>query len=527
MTGEAAMIHRRIALACRAAAVACALLAAAPVAARRGEPPYSRTDPAKLAAAIETITLGRIDAAALREREDAGTRAASGAIAKKLRVAETRLVAVAAATHGTWDRLDDGSSLWRIAVRVDGATDLHLGFGRFALPEGATLHLIGADDYFQGPYTNADGIDGRFRAPVIPGDTVRIELHLPPGTTIADARLELDEVGAGFRDLFGRDDKDGSPGAAAACNVNVVCPLGQPYLDQARGVAYYEFDSTDEDGNPGVYICTGTLIADVPRDFRNFVLTAAHCVSTASEAASMVLYWNYQSTQCSTLTPPPGGYFNDDQHGARLRATRADADFTLVELSTAPDPDWNLYYVGWDAGGAAPDATIGLHHPRGDATKVTAGPQPFTIDNCIGTGGTSHGTHWEAGPYSQGTTQGGSSGSGLFVAVGNGAGADRRLIGVLSGGLAACNGSMPNLESDCYGKFASAWNGPSASSRLRDWLDPQDTGTTSVAGSDPGQAPAELTPELENHRAAILRGANRPPWVLPQFDGGTSAARPR
>jgi lysyl endopeptidase len=210
-------------------------------------------------------------------------------------------------------------------------------------------------------------------------------------------------------------------------------------------------------------------------------------VASATEANSMVVYWNYQSTVCGALVAPPGGYFNDDQHGASLRATRADADFALVELLQTPNPAWDVYYAGWDASGAMPSGTIGIHHPSGDVKKVTAGPAPGTIDNCIGTGGASANTHWETGPYSQGTTEGGSSGSGLFVKAGNGSGRDRLLIGTLSGGLAACSDSsptQPNNETDCYGKLASAWNGSSASSRLRDWLDPANTGALIGAGID-------------------------------------------
>ena len=37
-----------------------------------------------------------------------------------------------------------------------------------------------------------------------------------------------------------------------------------------------------------------------------------------------------------------------EDHDAR--ATRADVDFTLLELTGQPDDDWSLYYAGWDAG---------------------------------------------------------------------------------------------------------------------------------------------------------------------------------
>jgi lysyl endopeptidase len=451
-------------------------------AARHGEPPYSLAEPAKLARSVPIENVGTIDAALRRAQADARRTATSALPTKRLAVADGFDVSIDSNANGVWDLLPDGSRLWRVGVRVAGATDLRLGFARFALPVGATLYVIGAGNDYQGPYMATDAGAGGFNSPPVAGDDATIELRIPPGSDAAGA-VELTRVSAGFRDLL-KQTQDAGPGTSGACNVNVVCPLGQPYPDDIRAVAYYEFIG-DEDH--GTFICSATLLADVPRDHKNYLLTAAHCVSSVTEANSMVVYWNYQSTQCNTLAAPAGGFFSDDQHGATLRATRADADFTLVELAQAPNPSWDVYYAGWDASGAEPSGTIGIHHPSGDVKKITAGPAPGTTDNCIGTGGASRNTHWETGPYAQGTTEGGSSGSGLFVKTGNGGGHDRLLIGTLSGGLAACsanNPAQPNNETDCYGKLASAWNGPGASSRLRDWLDPANTGTLIGAGID-------------------------------------------
>lgn len=471
-----------------ALAVAVALVCA-PAHARDGAPPWSFSHAAKALRAAPVDVVGTLDAAARRDAADAVARAA--APTKRLRTAD--IIAVALDTHrsGAWTTLADGSRLWRLTVEATGATDLRVAFSQFELPDGATLHVIGAGRFYQGPYTAADSIDGTFRSPVVPGDRATIELHVPVG---ADASLAIASVGAGFRDLFKHIDGTG-PGTSGACNVNVVCPLGAPYPDGRRAIAQYEYEDDDE---TGLYLCSGTLVADVPQDKRNLFLTAAHCVDSTSEAASMVLYWNYESASCSALVEPSDGFFSDDQHGAVLRATRADADFALVELSTAPAADWHVYYAGFDATNANPSGTIGLHHPYGDVKKITAGPAPGTTDNCIGTGGASANTHWETGPYTQGTTQGGSSGSGLFVVAGNGGGHDRRVIGVLSGGYADCsvsNPTQPNGETDCYGKLASAWNGSSAATRLRDWLDPAGTGALIGAGIDSAATPPPETPK--------------------------------
>ena len=468
----------------RAVLALAALAALVPAYARQGVPPYSFSHRAKSLQATPVEELGAIDAATRRHDTDAA--ALSGAPTKRLRTADAIAVDIDTARHGAWSDLADGSRLWRVEIHVEGATDLRLAFARFALPQGATLQLIGPDRYYQGPYTAADAFAGAFHSPVLPGDRATIELHVPAGVAMPPDAFALTSVGAGFRDLFRRDKAidDTGPGTSGPCNVNVVCPLGQPYPDQIRAAAYYEFTG-DEDH--ATYLCSGTLLADVPHDRKTYFLSAAHCVASGTETASMVVYWNYQSQTCSGTVPPPGGFFNDDQHGATLRATRADADFTLVQLSTAPDASWDVYYAGWDASGAAPSGTIGIHHPSGDVKKITAGPAPGTTDNCIDTGGSSSDTHWETGPYTQGTTEGGSSGSGLFATSATGGGRARLLIGSLSGGFAACDASdptQPNDETDCYGKLAAAWNGSGASSRLRDWLDPGNTGALTASGVD-------------------------------------------
>jgi len=131
------------------------------------------------------------------------------------------------------------------------------------------------------------------------------------------------------------------------------------------------------------------------------------------------------------------------------------------------------------------ETILAIHHPSGDVKKITAGPAPTTMDSCIATTTTAN-THWMTGPYTQGTTEGGSSGSGLFAVAGSG-GIAHHLIGTLSGGTAACSDAapgQPNDGFDCYGKLSVAWNGASASSRLRDWLDPGHTGATSADGID-------------------------------------------
>lgn len=478
--------------------------------ARRGEAPFSIGPMAKRGMVVPEFALPAIDPSAIRAAADAVAENPGEPHAKRLPIAVENTVALNPASDGLWQLMSDGSMLWRLRIRVPGATDLHLGFTGYDLVAGAALWVIGADDYYEGPYTADDR--GPLWVPMVPGDTATIELHVPAGARLDAGNLVLTSIGAGFRDLFRADVRTGVPGNSGPCNINVVCPLGQPYSAESRALAYYEFRA---DGG-GTFICTATLMNDVPGDRKNYVLTAAHCLSSAAEAASMRLYWNYQSTSCSANT---GISFAQNQTGTTLRATRADADFTLVELNQNPDPAWNLFHAGWDASNIAPSGSIGLHHPSGDVAKVTHNPTaPRTANNCIGTGGGSVNTHWNTGPYDQGTTEGGSSGSGLWIPANDASNNGKRLIGVLSGGTALCAGPVPDDGFDCYGKFSAAWSGPSPSSRLRDWLDPQSSGVMSIAGIDNVPSSSTLDPALAARVAAERQ-------AVPLRNGGRGLSR--
>ncbi|MEZ5462399.1 serine protease [Dokdonella sp.] len=472
------------------------LVLAQPIQARQGEAPYSIGATAKRGIQVPQVFLPAIDSAAARAAYDARMRDATHARTKRMAIAEGNPVELGPDTDGIWQTLEDGSSLWRLRVQVPGATDLHLSFDRYALPEGAALWVIGADDYYEGPYTAEDA--SPLSIPMVPGEAATIELRLAAGSQIGPGELTLTDVGAGFRNMFEVEPRLGIPGNSGPCNINVACPLGEPYTAEQRAIAYYEFRA-DDDGL--TYVCTATLMSDVPADRKNYVLTAAHCLSTQTEAASMRMYWNYRSTTCAGNS---GISFTQNQTGTTLRATRADADFTLVELNQAPDPSWNLFHAGWDATNIAPSGSIGIHHPSQDSLKINNSPvAPRTMNNCISTGGGSFNTHWRTGPYDQGTTEGGSSGSGLWIPSSSPGGSGRRLIGVLSGGTAACMGTVPDNGWDCYGKFSAGWDGPSASSRLRDWLDPAGTGALSIAGID-HNTPTPVDQEAEGSLAVRI-----------------------
>ena len=444
----------------------CCLVAAGSALGRQSAEPLSRQLDATRAAPSPLHRLTATDIDAERAR-------ASAKLAQREPFVIARVDDLALGLDdGRWQDVP-GGRLWRTTIASAGATDLSFGFSQFRLPQGASLWIV-ADDpllpgYYQGAYTAADNPrSGEFWTPVVPGEQATIELFVP-----TDARGELAlGIGAaarGFQDVFklrggpGMRPKDGQ----GSCNIDVACSQGNPYRDVQRSVVVYSYRESGD-----MPACTGTLLNDVPRSFRPYVLTASHCgIETPS---SVVTYFNYESPSCGALS---GGSLNQSVSGATIRAyTNPDiADSGLLELSSKPPASFNVYYAGWDRSGNVPSGTtFGIHHPQAQEKAISFNQDALVVGSNCTSGSTNNNTHWYM-DWEQGTTEPGSSGSALFDQ-------NRRVIGYLSGGAAACNNRQGE---DCYGRFSFAWTGQPGNQNLAPWLDPNNTGALAVDGADP------------------------------------------
>lgn len=438
-------------------AVLCVLCLAASVEARTGAPPASRTRNLKPVTEVEPWVVPGIDARkalADASKEDKPL---------PVKIAEPFDTQVEVLSLGTWEMLPDGGQVWRLHVQCEGATDLNFGFSQFELPEGATLHIVSPDhDYCQGPYTSRDNKPhGQFWSPVVPGDNAILEVYLPAGVDRWPT-LVLSRVGRGFRNLF----KIGTAAEkAGACNIDVICPDGDGWRDDIRSVAVYTVG--------GTWTCSGTLIMNARRDFKDYFLTANHCGVGVAEAMSVVVYWNFESPSCGALG---GGSLADNQSGAIFRAAKFEEDFCLLELEDEPAASFNVYYAGWDRSGGSPTGAVAIHHPNTDEKAISFCTNVLVADRYLGTDGTVN--HWKIPKWFKGTTEPGSSGSGLWDARAH------LLVGQLHGGYAACTDTN---ASDWYGQFSESWDaGAAATNRLQNWLDPDNTATMRVYGANTG-----------------------------------------
>ncbi len=407
--------------------------------------------------------------------------------AKPLKFATPNPTKITTKSHGIWTDIT-GGKIWNLRFSSKNATDINFGFTKFHLPKGVELYLLSfADDpvYYDGPYTSEDNQSYKqFWSAPLPGGDVAIELFVPDYVK-ESIELELTRVSTGFRDVFKRYNGDGLIPKQGSCNNDVVCPVGDPWRSEIQSVSRYTIN--------GSGLCTGSLIMDAERSFTPYYLTAAHCGLTPSVAPTVVTFWNYESINCGDLS---GGSLLQTVSGATFKARRVDVDMSLIELSSAPPQSFNPYFSGWDNSGITPTGSVGIHHPNGDEKAISFNTDPLTTQNSCVASIPGINSHWEVNNWEDGTTEPGSSGSGLWDPD------THLLVGFLSGGAASC-GNPGGL--DCYGKFSVAWDdGSGAAFNLKPWLDPNNTGVTSVAGSDP--IPFSLT--LDNASIEVCNGDN-------------------
>lgn len=360
-------------------------------------------------------------------------------------------------THGN-------ATIFRTVVRCPGAVSMNFAFEDFFMPKGSRMFIYALDgSSYLGAYdyrSNSDG--GSFAVGLIYADEVIIEIQ---HNTLSDKtpRAVLNEVVHGYRDILNKwhEEADaieealrGPFGNSGNCNVNVACPEAIDWQTESHSVALIV------DG--GSASCTGALVNNTSQDGTPYFLTANHCLGGEN---NWVFYFNHESANCTGSTGPT----SDSVSGSDLKASNGGSDFALLELDETPPSSFNVQYAGWDYSDNSVDGGIGIHHPSGDVKKICFEDNNLTQENWGGA------STWRIADWDLGVTEPGSSGSPLFDP-------NHRIIGQLYGGSAACSGSDDNDQPDYYGRFGVSWDGPSASSRLKDWLDPGGNDVTVLDG---------------------------------------------
>jgi hypothetical protein len=390
------------------------------------------------------------------------------------RIGVTIPINVSLSNSGTWTELPElKASLWQLTIKSEGAKSIGFGYSQFYMPDGAKLYLYNkARSMVIGAYTSINNTENLyFSNEKVNGDEITLELLVPNDKKNA-ALLNLTELNYFYRS--GENDKLSS----GSCQVNINCtPEGTNWQDEKKGVCLIDIRV-----GANWFNCSGSLVNNTSQNCTPYILLADHCHYDAGYASTAdynawVFNFHYESATCSgtssgvTKTKTGCSLRAHDTYGSNHNYG---SDFCLVQINSAIPTNYNVYYNGWDRNNTASTSGVSIHHPSADIMKISTYTSTLQSLNVGGTG-----THWQviwAGTTNgHGVTEQGSSGSPIFNSSG-------KIVGTLTGGSSFC--TSPN-DPDYYGKMYYHWdkNGNTAATRLKDWLDPTNSGLTSLAGT--------------------------------------------
>ena len=400
--------------------------------------------------AVHALVAPALDAPARRftlpapDAEEFAVMRANNARQKRLQIGFGRSLPAGLASLSldglAWQTLAVGSRVARVEIESPGAAALRAAVDARALPKGMEVRAYAPGE----PRVAHEPLRSGHKASLAEqrGDVIGLELFAPAGVETRGAQLSLTGLTHLAVHPLSWDRKHVSDiGASGACNIDVACHPDPEWYEVGKGVAKYVFTDENDDG----YLCTGTLLNNLAQDGTPLFTTAEHCIGSQAYASTMVFYWHFDRATCGGAVPT-GGYVsaNTTTGGAQLLAIAAPNDMVLLSLNQDPAPDTLL--IGWDANEPVQGAAVvGIHHPSGDLKKYAGG----TVTDFTQYSSDTHsakGTHLRV-EWSEATTEGGSSGSGLFND-------SYQLIGTLEGGGASCSALG---EPDWYGRLDQAF----------------------------------------------------------------------
>ncbi len=359
---------------------------------------------------------------------------------------------------GKWDNLPNGDRIWRLHLSSKGALNLNIIFSEYVIPEGGEVFIYTPDrSEMLGPFTHLNNKEwGSLGTTPIHGSEVIVEYYEPKDLK-GKSKLKVGQLSHGYRDVYkyARDKAINGLGDSGSCNNNTICGEWDEWRCEMKSVVILLV------GGSG--FCSGTLINNTAHDGTPFILTANHCVG--DNVTNWVCRFHWASPECNSNLNGPTNFTIS---GATLLGTNPNADGALIRVSEVPPESYDVYYSGWDATGDRPEWQVGIHHPAGDVMKISLDEDPagLTTNN----GGVFQ--TWEIGAWDDGTTEPGSSGSGLWDD-------EHRIIGQLWRGSASCSNTSGYDE---YGRFDLSYE-----LIYKSYLDPGNTGELIIEGIGQGE----------------------------------------
>ena len=354
-----------------------------------------------------------------------------------------------------WAQVEGGAQAAHISLTSSGAAAIRIGLVVTSAPAALEMRFKGSSGTAQvfGPYPAELAHESIYWSPVLEGETGTIELTLPAGVSPAGmVSLPMISHLVVAGNALRQADPLGEIGRAGACEVDVACmstTLKQQAASAVNAVARMVLTDHGQTG-----LCSGTLVNDSTTSSTPYFFTANHCLDNddtdvgaskaqpAAVAATINTYWFFQTSVCGQDTANKVNFVLV-AGGAKLLGRGVDFDWTLVRLNNAPPA--GATFAAWNASplSEAGAAAAGIHHPEGDLKKISQGTtQGFqTFDD---------GSSYIAMQWTQGATEPGSSGSGLFTYNPNQNYYELR--GALYGGNSACDARQQGAT-DVYSRL--------------------------------------------------------------------------
>ena len=422
-----------------------------PVVAEKASGPAPRLRLQAKAAAVRAA-LSPVTAVEVESVRQANT----DATAKRFMIGVNRAVlpvqgGVPAADNASWTNVEGGYAA-QFSVTSPDAAALRASIDLRGTPLGVEMVFFGsaAPAQLLGPVRVGDIADRTVAwwSPVTEGDTLNVEVFVPAGLDPAATAFRMAEVSHLFTSAAsGFNKRVQDIGRSGSCNVDVVCGNpSQAFLNTRNAVAKMLFTV-----GGGTGLCTGTLLNDTdPSTQIPWFYGANHCFDAESPpyrspaqmqqiASTLNTYWFFEATACGSMAANPN--FVQRFGGATYMYNNQPADVLFLRLNESAPAGAFLSGYSAQPFNAGQNAT-GIHHPQGDLKKVSQGTiQGFsTPDPRLLTSGFTE-IRWFSG-----TTEGGSSGSGLWYFDG----AQYLFRGGLFGGTALCSNPQ---GTDNYSRF--------------------------------------------------------------------------
>jgi hypothetical protein len=353
-----------------------------------------------------------------------------------------------------WTTVEGGYAA-RLSASSPDAQALRLAIELRGLPLDAQMVFFGSgDERLVGPVSVASIADlaQSWWSPVTEGDVQTVEFFIPTGHDVSGLAPRIVSASHLFTSASSRFSKRPQDiGDSGSCNIDIQCVVSpsQALLDARNSVAHMVFTIP-----AGTSLCTGTALVDLDTSTQvPWFYGANHCFDNENApfltpaqmqtiASTLQTYWFFEAATCGSQAIPN---FVLRTGGATYIYNNADNDVLFLRLNELPPAGAVL--TAWDANVIGASAIVtSIHHPQGDLKKFSQGTvQRFSSLTLASTPTSFIEVLWQ-----QGTTEGGSSGAGIWTFNGQ----FYVYRGGLWGGTALCTNTQ---GTDNFSRFDQAY----------------------------------------------------------------------